>query len=289
MKKLSRYLMGTLVFALVIFSVGFIAGEVIMKKKIDIIKQRIPNQWWQGGWNEEPELQTIISQFPQDISQSAQAQYYIASQYYANRDHKKAIQEYKKLINNYPNAWLECQKAQFEIAQINLYRLNEPSTAILEYQKVINDYPESYIKAIAQMMIGRAYRRMKDYNNAFLEYGKVIQLYPSCRTEVTETHLDLADMSIEQAFTAGIDDTQKQQYLKEAISSCKKAYKLCPFDQVELMERSLDGVYRAFRCLDMNLARANQFIKFQKYGKAGMDGIEGTADDLTDPLEGLEI
>lgn len=287
MKNISRALMSILVFVLVIFSIGFVAGEAASQKKIDMIKQRIPMRWWHGGWDEELELEDIISDKQKDKHQKAQAQYYIASQHYANRDHQRALQEYRKLIDNYPTAWFECQKAQFELGQIYLYRLNEPSAAIYEYQKGIDDYQDSYIKPLSQMMIGRAYRRQKRFDTALSEYNKVIELYPSYRTEVTETNLDIGDMYIEQAFTEGITEQEKEQYLKESLLSYKKAFELCPFDHPELMERALDGICRVFRCLDMNLVRANQFIKFQKYGKAGIDGIEGTEDDLTNPLEDI--
>ncbi|MBU4305983.1 MAG: tetratricopeptide repeat protein [Candidatus Omnitrophica bacterium] len=288
MKTLSRFAMGVLVFTLAIFSFGFIAGEVIMQQKIETIKQKIPNQWWYGGWDEEQDLQSILTDKQANKNQKAQAQYYIAGQHYANRDHQRALQEYRKLINDYPKAWLECQKAQFEIGQIELYRLNEPETAIYEYQKVIDNYQDSHLKALAQMMIARAYRRQQQYDNALLAYEKVIDAYPAYRMETTETHLDTGEMRIEQAFAKDIDEIVKKEHLTRALKSFRNAYQICPLDNVEFMERSLDGICRTFRCLDMNLTRANQFIKFQKYGRAGLDGVEGTEDDLSNPLEEIE-
>jgi len=285
MKNVSRVVMGVLLFAIIFFGIGFVAAEMVMQKKINIIRQKIPQEWWHGGWDETAELQRIIGQRPMDKAQSAQAQYFIASQYYANRDHQRAIQEYRSLINTYPNAWLECQKAQFEIGQVHMYRLNQHSAAVYEYRKVIDDYPDSFLKAMAQMMIGRAHWRQNDYGTALLEYEKVITLYPRYRTEVTEASLDIGDMKIEQAFSMNTSQGDKEQYLREALLSYRRAYASCPLNHPELMERALDGIYRAFRCLDMNLTRANRFIKFQKYGKARMDGQEGTDDDLTDPLE----
>ncbi|MBI4707742.1 MAG: tetratricopeptide repeat protein [Candidatus Omnitrophica bacterium] len=287
MKNLSRFVMGVLVFALMVFSMGFVAGEVIAQKKIDLIKQRVPNQWWQGGWDEEANLEEIISDKQSGKDQKAQAQYYLAGQYYANRDFNRALQEYRKLISTYPAAWFESQKAQFEIGQIYLYRLNEPEAAIYEYQKAIDEYQTTYIKALAQMMIGRAYRRQKQFDTALKEYKKVLEIYPDFHSETTEANLDIGDMYLEQAFSEEIKDKEKQEYIKASLAAYKKAFQLCPFDNSEFMERILDSIHRAFRCLDMNLARANQFVKFQKHGKSGPDGVEGTTDDLSDPLEDI--
>ena len=284
MKTFSRVFMGILVFTLSIFCVGFIAGEAITQKKIDLIKERIPNQWWYGGWNEENNCEDIISDSQGTEDQKAEAQYYIACQHYANNDHQLAIQEFRKLIQNYPNSWFQCQKAQFEIGQICLYRLNDPSAAIFEYQSAVNNYQDSYIKPLAQMMIGRAYRKQKQYDVALSEYEKVSLLYPAYLTEGTQASLDIASMFTEQAF-GKVNKRAKESYLNDALLAYKDAYMKCPVNHPELMEQILDGIGRTFRCLDMNMIRSNEFIKFQKYGQAGIDGELSTDDDLTNPLE----
>ncbi len=284
MKTLPRVFMGILVFTLSIFCIGFVAGEVISQKKIDLIKQRIPNQWWYGGWNEENNCKDIISNSQENEDQKAEAQYYIACQHYANNDHQVAIQEFRKLLEMYPKAWFQCQKAQFEIGQICLYRLEDPANAIFEYQRAIDNYQESYIKPLAQVMIGRAYRKQKQYDTALSEYEKVSLLYPAYLTEVTQSHIDIAGMLTEQAF-GKVNKEAKARYLNDALTAYKSAYMQCPVNHPELMEQILDGIGRTFRCLDMNLVRADQFIKFQKYGQAGLDGTLNTDDDLANPLE----
>jgi tetratricopeptide (TPR) repeat protein len=252
MKTLSRFAMGVLVFTLAIFSFGFIAGEVIMQQKIETIKQKIPNQWWNGGWDEEQGLQSILTDKQANTNQKAQAQYYIAGQFYANRDHQRALQEYRKLINDYPKAWLECQKAQFEIGQIHLYRLNEPETAIYEYQKAIDNYQDSNLKALAQMMIARAYHRQQQYDKALDAYGKVIGKYPDCRMEVTETYLDVGEMRVGMAGGKDVDEIGKKEHLTRALKSFQSAFELCPLEQTEFMERALDGICRTFYNASLN-------------------------------------
>jgi len=281
--------MGVLIFILCLFSAGFVAGQAAVKNRIKFIKEKIPQKWWHGGWDEESDLNDLLSPSHTDKHQKAQAQYLLASQHYANRYHQRALQGYRKLINDYPNAWFECQKAQFEIGQIHLYRLQEFSTAIYAYQKVIDDYPDNYLKAMAQMMKARAYREQKDYGRAFIEYEEVIKKYPKYRTEVTEASIDMGDLFISKALNAQAQPEQRNTDLDEALLSYKRAYNFCPVNHPELMERTLDGIYRSFRCRDMNLVRATQFIKFQKYGIAGIDQQEGTDDDLINPLEEIQL
>jgi len=279
--------MAVLVFVLIFFSFGFVSGQAIAQKKIDTIKQRIPNQWWYGGWDEKVELESILDDANTPKQQKAQAQYYISCQDSANRDYQKALQGFRRVIADYPEAWLECQKAQFEIGQIYMYRLNDCTVAIDEYQKVIDNYELSFVKAMSQMMIGRAYRRQKNYEAALKAYNKVAELYPSYLSEVTEANLDIGDMNIEQITMGEIKRNERDSKVKDSLAAYKKAYELSPIDNSEFMERALEGIHRSLRCIDGDLVRANKFVKYQKYGSAGVDGKVGTDDDLTNPLESI--
>lgn len=48
-----------------------------------------------------------------------------------------------------------------------------------------------------------------------------------------------------------------------------------------------DLVVHALKQVDRNLSRANSFLRYQRYGAAGVDGKPGTTDDLADPLAAL--
>jgi tetratricopeptide (TPR) repeat protein len=50
------------------------------------------------------------------------------------------------------------------------------------------------------------------------------------------------------------------------------------------LSQAIDVMAQTFKAVDSNLARANQFLKFQKYGIPGEDGKVGTPDDMLDPL-----
>lgn len=55
----------------------------------------------------------------------------------------------------------------------------------------------------------------------------------------------------------------------------------------ELVVDAVYAVATALKAQDGHALRANAYVAYQKYGAAGRDGVEGTADDLTDPLAGL--
>jgi tetratricopeptide (TPR) repeat protein len=228
-----------------------------------------------------------MARHPTNVALCARGQYYIASQYYANRDHQRAIQEYRKLVTSYPSAWLECQKAQFELGQISLYRLDNPQQAISEYEHALQDYPRSFVTALAQLGLGRAYRRLGEAERATQAYHTLVTTLPEYAHEVTEAYLDLGHLSITQALTPGAASSTKDMVLREAISTYKQAYLACPLETVDLMTQCLDNVYRTFRSLDGSFVRANAWVKYLKYGQAGLDGRLETADDLTDPLQGF--
>lgn len=274
-----RVAAGATMLGLLVLAIGA-TGEQLARQPLEAILADIPAAWYEGGWDKRAELLQLIAEHPTDALLCARAQFYVASQYYAERDHQRAIQEYQKLIREYPSAWLECQKAQFEIGQIYLYRLDNPDQALREYQRVIQDYPRGFMAARAQLMIGRAYRRLGDVALALEAYRKVSLDYPQYRHEVTEARIDEANLLMDHALAdARIAASQ------QALSALKQAYLNCLAEDTALMEQIFEGVARAFRALDGSMARANAFIAYQRYGADGADGVSGSQDDLADPLK----
>jgi len=71
-----------------------------------------------------------------------------------------------------------------------------------------------------------------------------------------------------------------------ALAELRSAYSLANGDEVD---KAVYDVATALKALDGNVRRASRYLLFQKYGPAGPDRIRDTADDLTDPLEGMEF
>lgn len=244
------------------------------------ISRRIPGNWWEGGWDELQELQAFISNYPDQPLLCAQAQYYIGCFYFSIKEYNKAIDAYKTLLSTYPQATYECQKAQYEIAQIYMNHLNDPEKAIPEYQKVASDYPKTKFTPIAYLMLGRAYVQTSNPQAAEDAFKKVIDDFPEARYQRFEAYMELGDLLIDQ-FTLSPENRDKAS---QSLSYYKKAYLLCEPNAVSFV---VDKISEAFRKLDMSMVRANQFIKYQKYGPQGEDGILGSHDDLTNPLSGF--
>lgn len=83
---------------------------------------------------------------------------------------------------------------------------------------------------------------------------------------------------------AGIVDVLiKQSRFKEAISAVRVSMDGA-WNRNTIADRARK-VAEIFKGLDGNVARANAFINYQKFGPAGPDGKPGTGDDLTNPLD----
>lgn len=268
-----RYLIST--FVLLVFLSPVIATsycEEAAEDQLIGILQSVPDNWWDGGWDKLSELRDFISQNTGKPALCAKAQYYVACYYYSIKDCRKAMEEYAVLLSTYPSVVSECSKAQFEIAQINFNYLGNLEEAIKEYQKVVSVYAEEPVAPLAQLMIGRAYLRLGDAAQAKAELQKVITDHPLAKTQVAQAYVDLGDLAVSENAPG------------DAVSYYKKAYLICPSEEASTNLYITEKIYEGLRNLDSSVSRANQFIKFQKYGSKGLDGVAGTGDDISNPL-----
>jgi len=74
------------------------------------------------------------------------------------------------------------------------------------------------------------------------------------------------------------------EYAK-ALIAAKRRYDTA--DNSRELEEAVRMVATALRAMDGNLVRVNAFLKFQKFGPAGADGVLGTDDDLANPLSDI--
>ncbi|MFO7899950.1 MAG: hypothetical protein R6V58_12930 [Planctomycetota bacterium] len=70
---------------------------------------------------------------------------------------------------------------------------------------------------------------------------------------------------------------------REGLDLMRRAYGLSDVDAKSL-QRAISDVAVAIKAVDGHIFRANRYLVYQKYGKAGPDKTVGTEDDLTDPL-----
>lgn len=271
-----------ILFSIFIFnanSLKVFSGEK-SKTELDKIIADIPENWWEGGWDKIVELNQFINNNLDKKQLCAKAQYWIACNYYAKRDYETAIKEYKTLIKLYPDAWAECSKAQFEIGQIYLYRLYKYKDALSAYKTIFKEYPECEFLPEVQRMIAYCYLKMKNFKKAEEEYKKVYSLsgYLDSKLETTKAWWELGEMYFKEALKDDVSKAEKEEKIKKALSYYKKAYFYCPVDNYEVMEWIIDSVVRAFKYLDGNTKRADEFLKFQ------MNKEEGGKNNLHNPL-----
>lgn len=240
------------------------------------ITKGIPGNWWQGGWDKLSELQGFISKYPDRHDLCAQAQYRIGNYYQSAGNFNAAIKAYRTVISTYPKIEKECAKAQYETGQVYFYCLSDYGAAVEEYQKVISDYSDGSLKAISQVMTGKAYKELNDPAKAEASFKKVISDYPKGDYDKCEVYMELGSFLIKQCD----DSADSKQKISEAIAYYKKAYLLNPNNTAVL-----EGICDSLTKLDMSSARARQFVKYQKYGPAGEDSVLKTKDDLTNPLD----
>jgi len=73
----------------------------------------------------------------------------------------------------------------------------------------------------------------------------------------------------------------KQSKNEEALQEARVFLHAC---SDKSLPTAIDLVTMAFKTIDGNLGRANNFLRYQKYGVVGEDSKSGTADDLKNPM-----
>ncbi len=241
------------------------------------ITDAIPQNWWDGGWDKRQELESFISNNPGSDALCARAQYYIGCYYYSIADYDSAIRAYDTIISAYQSQAAECARAQYEIAQIYLNCKHDPRVAGTEYNKAIS-YNDTQISPMSEIGIGRCYMALEDYQQAEAAFRRVLSGYPKALRQNYDAYMELGNLLMQQA---NVTDKAK---IREALSNYKRAYQICPLEEPLRLQYTVSMIHKALKDLDGSTARANRFIKYQKYGPPGDDGSTGTADDLTDPL-----
>jgi len=284
MKKLNTITTIIFIVLVLIFSIKVISAQTARSTLDDIIAG-IPEKWWDGGWDKISDLTDFINSEPHSNNEAvAKAKYWIGCNYYANREHKQAIDEFESLIKQYPDAWFACAMAQFEIGQVYLYRVYDYQKALEAYNKVITEYPICEVTPQAQRMIAYTYLQSGDHETAKTEYEKLIRNYPNNKLETAKAYWEMGEMFFNESLDKKLTQEQKDQKLKDALSAYKQANLYCPSDESDLDEWTVDSIVRAFRYLDGNSKRSDAFVEYQRYAATGDSTGLTDKSAITDPL-----
>jgi len=168
-----------------------------------------------------------------------QAQYVLARCYEGRRMDEKAFNEYQRLIEKYPKAenYDDVLHRQYEIANRFLagqwFKLwgyipffpSMEKTADM-YAKLIRNGPYSSVATQAQLKIGTAREKQKDYASAAKAYEKAADVYHDQKDVAAEATYRLGQARYKQATTAEYD----QSVASDAITTFNDFILLFPND-----------------------------------------------------------
>ncbi|MGB0579987.1 MAG: outer membrane protein assembly factor BamD [Limisphaerales bacterium] len=168
------------------------------------------------------------------------AQYYVARCYEEDEKLEKAFKEYQKLLEKYPKIdnYQEVLKRQYDIATkylegkkfkifglFPIYRSMEKTVAM--YEKVINNGPYSEVAPQAQLKIGQANEKKKDYQDAIRAYEKAADRYHDRKDLAADALYKAAETYYSQARQAEYD----QGVAKRALETYHDFISLYPEDE----------------------------------------------------------
>ncbi len=135
-------------------------------------------------------------------------------------------------------------------------------------QSILSTNPPSDIASYARKLI--------DYGATAGQCGPAVA---ALRSRIRDAGITVA--AVEAINPVIIQLLLLQSKTDEALQEARALYFL---SSTASFPKAIDVVSQAFKGTDSNLGRANQFLRFQKYGVAGEDGKIGTSDDLRDLL-----
>jgi len=122
------------------------------------------------------EFEKLLNDFPNSIY-ADDAQYYMALSYKHLHYYNSAILEFKNFLSVYTNSAF-ADDAQFNIGDC-YYAIGNYQQALIEYQKVIDDYPNSNLADEAQYSMSHSYLKLELYSPAIASFQKVVTNYPA--------------------------------------------------------------------------------------------------------------
>lgn len=183
------------------------------------------------------------------------------------KDLLKAAAAYAKLTSKYPALHPPHILAGYYSKTATCLRgakkLPEALAALKRGEKAMLEVRQQTPLALAQLDV---LMEMKNYAGLRVEADRVICQYP----------LELEFCQAAQ--TKVVDAYRAESKFAECLGSARTLYDAAGSERN--IRAAAHVVARAFRSADGNLARANVFLAYQRFGPAGKDAKPGTADDL---------
>lgn len=191
---------------------------------------------------------------------------------------EEAAVAFEKLIVDYSQEH-ELFKAYARYAGI-LFRLKRYEDGARAAEKV-SEYDDGTMQrqpALAQatFTLAKCYQGLWQYDEAQEAFLRCALYYPWCHWNSVRAVEHLKGMN-----------TYRRRY-RESLPVAKLYFWVCAPDD-KTMAEAVDFVIKTLQAVDGDRKRVEQFLLFQKHGAAGPDGFVGTADDLGDVLDEIEL
>ena len=169
-----------------------------------------------------------FAQMPSPIGSSPiyLTRYRIAYYYAEIKDYNRAIQECRKIVDDYPRNEIAPQ-AHYTIAKI-YESLKDYNRAIQECRKIVDDYPKNEIAPQAQYQIGFLLKEQKKYQEAIKEYQATKKMFP--------------DYDVSTWAVVAIIETQAEKEGLNKIEGLKKTIKSIPTNKITLFAHYKLGI-----------------------------------------------
>lgn len=152
-------------------------------------------------------------------------------------------------------------------------RLERPSEATAHYEQLAKEHADLRFRQECLLRAASVYTTTEKFDTALKTCERVILEFPT------------QDDRWYSAQRQIVETLKRQEKYVEAV----KAARLCldgAWDH-RILADNVRLIAELLKTIDTHVARANQLIRYQSSGPAGIDGKPGTADDLRDPLQGF--
>jgi tetratricopeptide (TPR) repeat protein len=184
----------------------------------------------------------------------------------------KALEAYRECLNYHASLprWYAVQGFLRFANQLKL--LGKKEQAAHYYFKVLNEYEDSWHPwgrtclisiidcTVSEGLLKKTVTRCTD----------IICASPETRTIAQESIVNIL---------------LKLGDYRKALSHAKMYFDVCSFSE---MKNGLDYLLVSLKGADRNSVRVNQLLHFLRFGIKGFDGIGGTRDDVSDPLQAID-
>ena len=256
-------------------------GSVLPPATVSLRVQQLASMYSENmGLNQEAAkvLSQALKNLPEDaVVERAGISLALADLYSEKfKDVPKAEAEYAKIVEaGEKSGFVVLSSASMKLAQLyaETGRSEKAASLFLSLLKI----PSSPSAAIAEKLLGLEVNPKQLEEASWSVRARIsAQLAGAAPVSTTETIDALQGGLVKLLSAAG----KTQEALQEA-----RIYFYASSQQS--MPAAIDLVAGLFKASDLNLVRANGFLKYLKYGPAGEDGKIGTQDDLRDLLKDI--